>query len=87
MLALQLLQNSLVYFNTPMLQCVLGERYWLEQMGAEDWCALSPLFYSHVNPYGLVSIDMAKRLSYLAAMGWIENESRIPTTDYVGKGS
>ncbi|MEO1645365.1 MAG: Tn3 family transposase, partial [Chloroflexota bacterium] len=66
-LALQLLQNSLVYINTLMLQKVLSEPDWYERMEAEDWRGLTPLFYEHVNPYGLISIDMAERVPDLVA--------------------
>jgi TnpA family transposase len=61
-LALHLLQASLVYINTLMLQQVLEEPDWLAQMLPEDLRALSPLIYHHVNPYGIFELDMAKRL-------------------------
>ena len=62
LLALQLIQNSLVYINTLMLQEVLGELSWLERMKPEDLRALTPLIYSHVNPYGLFRLNMTERL-------------------------
>ena len=61
-LALHLLQASLVYVNTLMLQQVLEEPGWLERMQPEDRRGLSPLLYYHVNPYGSFELDMAKRL-------------------------
>lgn len=61
-LALHLLQASLVYVNTLMFQQVLEEPGWLERMMAEDLRALSPLIYHHINPYGTFELDMAKRL-------------------------
>jgi TnpA family transposase len=63
MLGLHLVQNCLVYINTLMLQQVLGEPGWLERMKSEDLRALSPLIYSHVNPYGTFRLNMAERLS------------------------
>jgi TnpA family transposase len=51
MLSLHLLQISLVYVNTLMIQQVLGEDRWANAMSPEDLRALSPLLYSHVNPY------------------------------------
>ena len=42
-LALQLLQNSLVYVNTLMIQTVLRDESWRRKMTVEDWRALSPL--------------------------------------------
>lgn len=63
MLCLHLLQISLVYINTLMIQQVLAEPEWQQQMQPEDLRALSPLIYAHVNPYGRFSLDMTKRLT------------------------
>ena len=62
MLSLHLLQVSLVYVNTLMLQSVLTESHWSSQMTTEDKRALNPLLYGHVNPYGIFPLDMNKRL-------------------------
>lgn len=62
MLCLHLLQISLVYINTLMIQQVLSEPQWMERMGAEERRALTPLIYAHVNPYGRFSLDLKKRL-------------------------
>jgi hypothetical protein len=67
MLALQLLQNSLVLMNTLMLQKVLEEPSWLQRMTPDDWRGLSPLIYHHINPYGLFRLDMATRINLDAA--------------------
>jgi TnpA family transposase len=67
MLALHLLQISLVYINTLMLQRVLSESDWLKLMQPDDLRALTPLIYSHVNPYGLFQLDLASRLSIEAS--------------------
>ena len=61
-LSLQLLQLCLVYVNTLMIQRVLSEPAWLQKMEATDFRALSPLIYSHINPYGRFELDMDKRL-------------------------
>jgi TnpA family transposase len=61
-LSLQLLQLCLVYVNTLMIQRVLSEPTWLQKMEATDFRALSPLIYSHINPYGRFELDMDKRL-------------------------
>jgi TnpA family transposase len=50
-LSLYLLQISLVYVNTLMIQRVLAEATWMKQMRKEDLRALSPLIWVHVNPY------------------------------------
>ena len=50
MLSLHLLQISLVYVNTLMIQRVLGDERWASAMSPEDLRALSPLLLSLVNP-------------------------------------
>jgi len=66
MLCLHLLQVSLIYINTLMLQEVLSEPSWSEQMTPEDWRGLTPLGYAHVT-YGHFSCDMDKRIQLKAA--------------------
>lgn len=61
-LALHLLQMCLVYVNTLMLQRVLAEPAWWNLMRPEDFRALSPLIYAHINPYGVFDLDMSTRL-------------------------
>ena len=61
-LSLHLLQLSLVYVNTLMIQRILKEQAWFRRMGERDLCALSPLIYNHVNPYGRFELDMDTRL-------------------------
>lgn len=63
MLALHLLQISMVYINTLMVQDVLKEDEWLKRLTKDDYRGLTPLFYSHVEPYGMLQLDMAKRLA------------------------
>jgi hypothetical protein len=62
MLSLHLLQISLVYVNTLMIQQVLGEDRWANAMSPDDLRALSPLLCSHVNPYGVFNLDLSTRL-------------------------
>lgn len=61
-LSLHLLQNCLVYINTLMLQNVLSEKTWFDKMTTEDFRALTPLIYTHVNPYGTFRLDMTERI-------------------------
>ena len=61
-LALHLLQASLVYINTLMLQRVLEEPVWLGRMAEADMRALSPLVYAHVSPYGTFDLNLDERL-------------------------
>ena len=67
MLALHLLQSSLVFINTQLLQAVLRDPAWAGRLTEEDRRGLSPLFWSHVNPYGRFRLDMDTRLDLTAA--------------------
>jgi TnpA family transposase len=69
MLALHLLQVSLVYVNTLMIQQVLAEPEWQDRLTAVDLRALSPLKWQHVNPYGTFTLNMKERLP-LEQAGW-----------------
>ncbi len=68
MLALHLLQISLVYMNTLMVQNVLKDDAWLKRLTKEDYRGLTPLFYSHIEPYGMLRLDMET-----AACFWLEH--------------
>ncbi|MCY9783170.1 Tn3 family transposase [Nocardiopsis sp. EMB25] len=61
-LCLRILQASLVYVNTLMLQDVLAEPAWSEKLTPADRRGLTPLFWSHVRPYGEVNLDLGSRL-------------------------
>jgi TnpA family transposase len=61
-LSLHLLQISLVYINTLMIQQVLSQPQWLKLMKKQDLRALSPLIWLHINPYGTFKLDMNQRL-------------------------
>jgi len=61
-LSLHLVQNCLVYVNTLMIQRVVAENGWMDKLSKEDYRALSPLIYAHVNPYGKFELDMDKNL-------------------------
>ncbi len=62
MLALHLLQSSLVHINTLLLQGVLAEPAWAKKLSGEDRRGLTALFWSNINPYGTFRLDMNKRL-------------------------
>jgi TnpA family transposase len=62
LLCLHLLQASLVYINTLMIQQVLGDPRWFERMTLRDLAALSPLLTQHINPYGRFELDLETRL-------------------------
>ena len=63
MLSLHLLQNCLVYINTLMVQQVLNDPVIFDSLEKEDFRALTPLFFSHINPYGIFRLDMESRLA------------------------
>ena len=63
-LALQLLQNCLVYVNTLMLQRILTEPAWLTRMTPEDHRALTPAIHAHINPYGRLTADLSRRIDF-----------------------
>jgi Tn3 transposase DDE domain len=52
---LRILQAALVYMNTLMLQDILADPDWEDALTAEDERGLTPLFWSHVLPYGEVN--------------------------------
>ncbi|MFE4800276.1 hypothetical protein ACFRFL_35940 [Streptomyces sp. NPDC056708] len=49
-----------------MLQGILGEPEWAELLTPADRRGLTPLFWSHVRPYGEVNLDMDTRLDLAA---------------------
>jgi TnpA family transposase len=66
-LSLHLLQICLVYVNTLMIQSVLREKHWDNRLTATDKRAITPLIFSHVNPYGLFKLDMNERITLLTS--------------------
>jgi TnpA family transposase len=57
-LSLQLLQNCLMLINTILVEQTIAQHQLLEQLSEDDRRALTPLFYEHVNPYGLFELDL-----------------------------
>ena len=62
--ALHVLQSSLVYINTRMLQSVLSEPAWQSRMTDADHRGLSPALTGHLNPYGKFELDLHHRLDF-----------------------
>jgi TnpA family transposase len=58
LLCLHLLQASMAYTNTLMIQHVLKEPEWSDRMTLRDLAALSPLITQHINPYGQTLTDI-----------------------------
>jgi hypothetical protein len=69
MLSLHLLQVSLVYVNTLMIQQVLARPEWHDRLTPVDLRALSPLKWQHVNPYGTFTLNMHERLPLEQVVG------------------
>lgn len=63
-LALHLVQQCLVYINTLMIQSIVSQDHWHNVFTDEDYRGLCPLFYSHVNPYGMFELDMGIRIPF-----------------------
>ncbi len=62
-LTLHLLQSVLVYINTLMIQQVLDDTDTTILLTDTDRRALTPLSYTHVNPYGDFNLDLNTRLA------------------------
>jgi len=62
LLCLHLIQASLVYINTIMIQEVLEDPGLLGCMTPRDLAALSPLLTAHVTPFGRFDLDLETRL-------------------------
>jgi len=63
-LALQLVQASMVYVNTRMVQSVLRDPAWMARLSPEDYRGLTPLIYAHINPYGRYDVDLEARIDF-----------------------
>ena len=63
MLCLHLLQISLVYINTLLIQKVISDNNMKKALTLADKRALTPLIFEHINPYGLFILNMNERLT------------------------
>ncbi|MEU3785457.1 Tn3 family transposase [Streptomyces sp900129855] len=79
-LCLRILQSALVFVNTLMLQDILGEPAWADLLTPADRRGLTPLFWSHVRPYGEVNLNMAARLN-LASTTTVPGPRAVEETD------
>src|SRR5262249_22502111 len=59
-MSLQLLQNCRSLTITSLVERTIPKHPLLDQWSGEDRRALTPLFYEHVNPYGLFALDLAQ---------------------------
>jgi Tn3 transposase DDE domain len=63
MLSLHLLQSSLVHINTLLLQAVLEVPEFHDSIGPNEKRRLTPLFWTHINPYGRFQLDRTTHLN------------------------
>ena len=64
-LSLHLLQLSMVYMNTIMIQQIIREYHFIDELTLEDKRALTPLIYDHISPYGSFPLDLTQRLPHI----------------------
>lgn len=64
-LSLHMLQLSMVYINTLMIQQIIKEKNLMNKLTAEDKRAITPLIYEHINPYGSFTLDLKQRLPHI----------------------
>ena len=50
------------HINTLIIQATLPESGLLNKLTPEDKRALTTLFHAHINPYGLLPLDLGQRL-------------------------
>jgi TnpA family transposase len=63
MLCLQILQASLGYINTLMIQDTLAEPEWDDVLTDADQRGLTPLFHTNMTPYGDIQLRPDRRLN------------------------
>jgi len=62
-LCLHLIQASLSYINTLLIQNVLSSPSWQIRLTVNDSRALNTIMHGHLNPYGLFELDMFSRIN------------------------
>jgi hypothetical protein len=66
MLCLHILQSSLGYINTLMIQDTLAEPEWADILTDADRRGITPLFHTNMTPYGEVQLRRDRRLDLSA---------------------
>ncbi|MBP2704202.1 Tn3 family transposase [Microbispora sp. RL4-1S] len=61
-LALHLVQATIAYLNTHLIQIVLRDPAWRDRLTEEDRRGLSALFWTHLHLYGRLELDMTNHL-------------------------
>ena len=54
----ELLQNCLMLINTILIERTIERQELWAQLKPEDFRALTPLFFGHLNPYSLFELDL-----------------------------
>jgi TnpA family transposase len=67
LLSLQLLQNCLMLVNTILVERTLEKHGLWDRLNREDLRALTPLFHTHINPYGVFELDLESPSFLMAA--------------------
>lgn len=66
-LSLQLLQNCLMLINTILVERTIERQKLWRRLTREDFRGITPLFYSHINPYGTFDLDLSRPSFFDAA--------------------
>ncbi|MFD8780540.1 Tn3 family transposase [Streptomyces sp. NPDC059916] len=70
-----------MYVHTLLLQDILSEEKWQKRLTDADRRALSPLFWTHVNPYGRFELDMNSHLDFAAAVAALPSPRTAPEAE------
>ena len=68
MLSLHLLQLAVVHINTLLLQRVISDNHWTDDLDDADRRAITPLFSSNCNPYGRFELDLENHIDLAPAV-------------------
>ena len=63
----ELLQNCLMLVNTILVERTLDKHGLWDRWNREDLRALTPLFHTHINPYGVFKLDLESPSFLIAA--------------------
>ncbi|MFL4909430.1 hypothetical protein ACJ6WF_41170 [Streptomyces sp. MMS24-I2-30] len=63
-----------------LLQDILSEEKWQKRLTDADRRALSPLLWTHVNPYGRLELDMTSHLALAATASMVPGPRPAPDT-------
>lgn len=75
------LLSTLCHVNTLLLQDILSEQKWHKRLTDADRRALSPLFWTHVNPYGRFELDTKSHLDLAAATAAVPGPRTVPEAE------